>query len=239
MPAIAIVDHGDVQLDRLDEVGVRLVAVEHGAVHGEIGRVDLQDQAGLMDRQVLVPHLAGDGREIGLVRGVVGVEHGRGDDARRRRGHERLGERLVFAGDALEPGNLAPDRRGIVIVQFALRLRRVLLPAAARKTMREVLRQLREFLELAPAAALGFAAEARHALRHIGLEADALLLAVVADVDAGLLLLGDHMAHRLLHRGVQLRLVVAFAGLAPHQKLAQRRAARQAADMRGQDALAA
>ena len=105
--------------------------------------------------------------------------------------------------------------------------------------MREVLRQLREFLELAPAAALGFAAEARHALRHIGLEADALLLAVVADVDTGLLLLGDHMAHRLLHRGIQLRLVVAFAGLAPHQKLAQRRAARQAADMRGQDAVTA
>jgi hypothetical protein len=54
-------------------------------------------------------------------------------------------------------------------------------------------------------------------LRYIGLEADALLLAVVADVDTGLLLLGDQMVHRLFHRGVQLRLVVAFAGLAPHQ----------------------
>jgi hypothetical protein len=38
-----------------------------------------------------------------------------------------------------------------------------------------------------------------------------------------------------LHLGVELRLVVAFAGLAPHQELAQR----QTADMRGEDAVAA
>jgi hypothetical protein len=124
-------------------------------------------------------------------------------------------------------------------VQLGLCLRRVLLPADGRKAMREILRQLREFLKLAPAATLGLAAEARHALRHIGLEADTLLLAVVADVDTGLALLGDHMAHRLLHRGVQLRLVVALAGLAPHQEFAQRRAARQAADVCCKDAVAA
>ena len=49
------------------------------------------------------------------------------------------------------------------------------------------------------------AAKAGHALRHIGLEADALLLAVVADVDAGLLLLLDHVAHRPVHLGRHLR----------------------------------
>ena len=124
-------------------------------------------------------------------------------------------------------------------MQFGLRLRRVLLPADGREAMREVLRQLWEFLELAPAAALGLAAETGHALRHIGLEADTLLLAVIADVYAGLPLLGDHMAHRLLHLGVELRLLVAFTGLAPHQKLAQHCATRQAADMRGEDAVAA
>ena len=57
-----------------------------------------------MDRQVLVLHLAGDGREIGLVRGVMGVEHGRGDDARRRRGHERLGERACLRRRCAESG---------------------------------------------------------------------------------------------------------------------------------------
>ena len=104
------VDHGDMQLDRLDELRVRLVAVEHGAVHGEIGRVDLQDETGLIDRQIFVPHLAGDGREIGLVRRVVRVEHGRGDDSGRGRSHERLGERFVFAGDTLEARDLTLDR---------------------------------------------------------------------------------------------------------------------------------
>ena len=53
---------------RLDELRVREVAVHHGAVHREIGRIDLQDQPGLGDRLILLPHLARDGVEIGLVR---------------------------------------------------------------------------------------------------------------------------------------------------------------------------
>ena len=134
---------------------------------------------------------------------------------------------VAFAGDALEARDLAFDRRGVVIVQLALRLRRVLLPAHVRKAARQVLHQLGKFLELAPAPALRFAAEARHALRHVGLKADTLLFAVVADVDAGFFLLRDHVTHRLFHLGLQLRLIVAFARLAAHQKLAQRLAARQ------------
>ncbi len=82
-------------------------------------------------------------------------------------------------------------------------------------------------------------AEAGHALRHVGLEPDPLLLAVIADIDAGFFLLGDDVADGLFHLGVELRLVVAFAGLAAHQKLAQSLAARQAADMGGEDAVAA
>ena len=136
--------------------------------------------------------------------------------------------------------DLVLDRRGVVIVQFGLRLRCVLLPADVGKAARRgSCTQLGEFLELAPAPTLRFAAEARHALRHVGLKADALLLAVVADVDAGFLLLGDHVAHRLVHFGVEQRLVIAFACLAPDQKLAQRLVARQAADMGRQDAVAA
>ena len=122
-------------------------------------------------------------------------------------------------------------------MQLALRLRRVLLPADVREAAREILHQLGELLELAAAPAFGFAAKARHALRHVSLKADPLLLAVVAAVDAGFLLLGDHMPHRLVHLGVELRRVVAFAGFAPDQKLAQRFAARQAADMGGEDAV--
>ena len=64
----ALVDGGDMTLAALDEIGVRQIAVHHGAVHGEVGRVDLQNEAGLVDRPVLVAHLARDGVEIGVVR---------------------------------------------------------------------------------------------------------------------------------------------------------------------------
>ncbi len=107
----------------------------------------------------------------------------------RGRRHERFGERLALGGDALIARDLVLDRGGVVIVQLALRLRRVLLPAHIGKAAREVADEVGKFLELASAAALRHAAEARHARRHVGLEADALLLAVVADVDAGLFLL--------------------------------------------------
>ena len=234
-----LVDHRHVQLARLDEIGIRPVAVEHGAVHGEIGRVDLQEQAGLVNRPIFVAHLARQRREIGLVRIIIGVEHGRSDDAGRRRGHESLGERLALAGDALEARDLPLDRRGIVIVQLGLRLRRILLPAHIGEPAREILHQLGKFLEFAPAPAFGFAAEAGHALRHVSLEADALLLAIVADVDAGLLLLSYDVAHRRLHLRFELPFVKAFARLTAYQQLAQRFVARQAADMGGEDAVAA
>ena len=171
---------------RFDELAVGEVAVHHGAVHGEIGRVDLQDQPGLVDRLVFVPHLARDGVEIGVVRGVVGVEHGRGDDAGRGRGHEPLGERAELAAMRLKPRDLVGDRLDVEVVELALRLRRVLLALVVlREAAHQIGEQLRELLELAAAPALGDAAEAGHALRHVGLEADPLLLAVVADVDAG------------------------------------------------------
>jgi len=126
-----------------------------------------------------------------------------------------------------------------VIVQLGLRLRRILLPAHIGEPAREILRQLGKFLELAPAPALGFAAEAGHALRHVRLEADALLLAIVADVDAGLLLLARDVAHRRLHLRFELPFVKAFARLTAYQQLAQRFVARQAADVGGEDAVAA
>ena len=148
-------------------------------------------------------------------------------------------KRLALAGDTHKARDLALDRRGVVIVQLALGFRRVLLPAHVREPACEILHQLGKLLELAAAPALGLAAETRHPLRHIGLKADALLLAVIAAVDAGLLLFGDHVAHRRVHLGLKLRLVVAFARLAPDQQLAQRFAARQAADMGGENAVAA
>ena len=89
----------------------------------------------------------------------------------------------------LEARDLVLERLDVEIFQLALALRRVLLLADMREAPLQVVHQLGEFLELAPAPALRHAAEAAHALRHVGLEADPLLLAVVADVDAGRCLL--------------------------------------------------
>ena len=65
------------------------------------------------------------------------------------------------------------------------------------------------------------------------------LLAVVADVDAGVHLLLHDMAHRLVHLGCQHLRVVGLAFLLRHQQVGQLLVARQAADMGGEDAVAA
>ena len=63
------------------ELRLRLVLEDDVAVHGEIGGVDLQDKAGLMDRQILVAHLPGERQHVVLVRRIVGVEQRARDDA--------------------------------------------------------------------------------------------------------------------------------------------------------------
>ena len=57
----------------LQEFRVALVLERHGALHREIGRVDLQDQAGLMDGEVFGPHLARERHQVGLVQVVMGI----------------------------------------------------------------------------------------------------------------------------------------------------------------------
>ena len=99
--------------------------------------------------------------------------------------------------------------------------------------------QLGKFLEFAPAPALRHAAKAAHALRHVGLEADALLLAVIADVDAGGRLLVDHVAHRLVHFGGHFGGIEFLARFLAHQQVGKLLVARQAADMGGQNAVPA
>ena len=82
-------------------------------------------------------------------------------------------------------------------------------------------------------------AEARHPLRHIGLEAHALLLAVVGDVDAGRGLLVDHVLHGAIHLARELSFVDGLAVLAPDQKIGQSLIARQAADVSSQNTFSA
>ena len=86
---------------------------------------------------------------------------------------------------ALKRRDLVLDVLGVEVAHLADGLRRVGDLAALGEAAQEHVDQLRHLLEVLADLALGFAAEARHALGDVGLEADALLLAVVADVDAG------------------------------------------------------
>ncbi len=79
------------------------------------------------------------------------------------------------------------------------------------------------------------AAETVHALRHVGLKADAALLAVVGDVDAGPALLLHHVGDALVDFFGELGLIDRLASLFGDQQVVEFGAARQAAGMRGQD----
>ena len=145
----------------------------------------------------------------------------------------------LLGRDRLEARDLAFDRLDVEVFQLGLALRRVLLLADMREAPHQARHQLGKFLELAPAPALRHAAEAGHALRHVGLEADALLLAVVADVDAGVRLLLHHVAHGAVHLVGELGRVHGLARFALDQQVGQLLVARQAADMGGQNAVPA
>ena len=95
------VDRVDDELDPGEELAERPVGEEVVALHGEVGRVDLQQEAPLDDRSVLGAQRRRERADVVVEVGVVAVLHRRGDDARRRRGHERLRERRVGHARAL------------------------------------------------------------------------------------------------------------------------------------------
>ena len=74
MPSIAILIAAT-QLSQWPQIARRLVLEDDVAVHGEIGGVDLQDEAGPWIAQILVTHLLGERQQVVLVRRVVGIEH--------------------------------------------------------------------------------------------------------------------------------------------------------------------
>ena len=97
-----VVDGVDVEGDGGQEAVERLVLEEAGALHGQVRTVELEHEAAADDQLVLLAHLASERAHVALVRAVIVVEHDRGDDTRRRRRHERLGEPLAPARAALE-----------------------------------------------------------------------------------------------------------------------------------------
>ena len=223
----------------VEEAVERLVLEEARALHREIGAVELEHEAARDDQLVFLAHLAGEGPDVALVRAVERVEHDGGDDAGRGRRHERLGEPLRAGDAALEQRALRGGLAEIRVGDLGHRLWRVVDPRGARAHAGQARHVVRVLGDVARHAPLALAAEAAHPLGRIGREPDARLLAVVADVDAGLELLAHHVAHCGLGLAGQGGGVDGLAAVLADEQVAKRGGARQAADVSGQDALIA
>ncbi len=124
-------------------------------------------------------------------------------------------------------------------MDFGLRFGGILHAATLGEAELEDLHQFREGFVIASAPPLRFAAEAGHPLRNIGLKTDALLFAIVADIDARLRLLIDNVANGAVHfRGQHFR-VDRHALFALDQQFGESLAPRQAAYVRGKNAVLA
>jgi len=94
--------------------------------------------------------------------------------------------------------------------------------------------KLDEFPAIGP---LRCAAESGHTLRYISLEADPALFAITGDVDASLMLFVEHIGDTLLDRFRNFRLVKRPASFVVNEQCSEFFAARQATNMRYQNAI--
>ena len=205
--------------------------------------VELQDEARVDDHLVFGAHRSADGADqvlFALVIFVLAI----GNDARRRRDRqERLGD-----VDALE------SCFEIVDVALQLRLSRIGDRAGADRldgggdtlARIEFGIELGEFLAINAAReriGAGFdrpPLEARQPFQHILRPADRFAeFAVADDIDADLGLLPHHLGDRIFEAIVIAGMIVGFARLFGAQEFLQRRRPDQAADMRGENTIAA
>src|SRR5207245_11812649 len=80
--------------------------------HGGVGAVKREQRAARVDQLVFLLHLPREREHVSFVGIVVGVEQGRGDDARGGGGHEALDE---FPG----PGRRGPQEQVALLGGFA------------------------------------------------------------------------------------------------------------------------
>src|SRR5690348_12725261 len=206
-----------------DELGLGFVLKADGAVHRQVWGVDLEHEAGLGNGQVFVAHLASKREYIIRMARIIRIEQSARDNAGRWRGHEAIS--LAAPGRfrvAPQARDLSVDRGRVAIAHLVDRLRRVELLAATRESLHQQLAKLGKVRDVARARPLRLAREAGHALGNIGLEADASLLAVVADVDADLVLVADDMGDATVDLGIERSAIHRPAQLAANQELIER-----------------
>ena len=243
-----VVDRGDVALGDPQEFRIRQVLILVVPRRAEIGRIDLQNKAGADNRLVFRLQRFGERFNIGVFVFVKGVGDKFRQHPRRRRVHKGFTGicRGTGGGEVLQIG---VERAAVAIGNRAgaARHRRRGEPRDAATQLDhprggvgmidqiEMLRGLRRLVDLGAMEG----ADAGEPVTHIEGVGDLALLAVADAVDAAGDLLLDDLAHRPREPRLERGLVEPLAGLACFEHRQEIGRARQAADMRRQDAVGA
>ncbi len=178
---------GDRVVERLD-VHLRLLApLRKGEVgvldvpsHAQVRAVDLEDEAGLRDRLVLLPHRIGDREQVRLLGGIVLVAEEERHDAGRRGREERVLD-LDARQRRLQVVDVGLGRLRVAHADRRVARRR--LPARAPGVAEHALREIGEAGEVLVDERVAGAAEAGEAILDVGRVARLAHLAVVNHVD--------------------------------------------------------
>ena len=208
------------------------------ARRAEIGRVDLQHEAGFDDGAVFDLEHVGERGDVSLLGRIMQVDDEARQNARRRRGHEHLGG-LRFRRRGFEMRQIAVERGAVHVAQVADAAGkrhggeiaalagevRKLQHVAADHDVAALFRRARVHLDAAdPVADIGRVRRLAH-------------LAVGDHVDAGRDLLRHDVVDRLDHLGLEGVRRDRLALLAAQNEVDQRLRPRQAAGMGGEDAV--
>ena len=194
----------------------------------------MQRQPGVDDGAILHGHGVRQGEQVRLVGRVVAVRLEEGDDAGRGGVHE--GARGAHGGHRrLQAADVALHRAGVLHRDGADAARPAVVGRAAGGGL--PLEEAGKRLQVARRAALAVALEAGDAVLDVGGVADLAHLAVADQVHAGLHLPRHHVVDRMREDGLRIRL--RFALLPAEDEVGDRLGTRQAAHVRGEDAVGA
>ena len=157
--------------------------------HGEIGAVDLQDQAGLRDGLVFLSHRFGDRVEIGLLARIMAIVEEQRDDA--RRGSAEKSFLCVYSSKGgAQIGDISFRSRGVAHADRTVAARCPTPRAAG--IAEDPPGEFRKSDKILIDERVALAAKPIKPVLDIGRIARLAHLAVIDDVDAGLDLLFDN-----------------------------------------------